>query len=138
MTGMRHNSIGMTMILLDSHIFYWLATGMSDLGKHSRGVIERTAKVSVSSLSVLELQFKVLKRQMPAIDVMEGLTESNLTHLPFTAQDAQAIRDLPALQNHDPIDVALLAQARNNRLDFLTADRKLLALDLPWVIDART
>lgn len=125
------------MILLDSHIFYWLIAERPEFGKGARAFVESSKRVFVSALSILELQGKMQKNRLPKFDFVEMAEVSNLTHLPFTAQDAQAIRDLPALQNHDPIDVALLAQARNNRLDFLTADRKLLALELPWVIDAR-
>lgn len=125
-----------TMILLDSHIFYWLATGRPDLGRHTRRLIEEAREAYVSALTVLELQGKILRARLPEIDLLRGIEESNLTHLPFTAEDARAIEHFPMLKGHDPIDVALLAQARNNRLDFVTADRRLLALQLPWVIDA--
>jgi PIN domain nuclease of toxin-antitoxin system len=78
----------------------------------------------------------MLKARLAQYDFLEIVAASNLSHLPFTAEDAMGVRSFSSLTGHDPIDVALLAQARNNRLDFVTADRKLLALDLPWVIDA--
>lgn len=124
------------MILLDSHILYWLASGSADLTRATLRLIERTSPVFVSALSILELQSKMQKARLAKHDFLAIVTNSNLSHLPFTAEDAAAVTLYPTLQGHDPIDAALLAQARNNRLDFVTADRRLLALGLPWVIDA--
>lgn len=124
------------MILLDSHIFYWLSIQRPELKRATLRLIEKSEQVYVSALSILELQAKMQKSRLPQFDLVEVADQSNLTHLPFTAEDARAIEHFPMLKGHDPIDVALLAQARNNRLDFVTADRRLLALQLPWVIDA--
>lgn len=41
------------------------------------------------------------------------------------------------LDRHDPFDSLLLAQARVERMPFLTADRKLLELGVADVVDAR-
>nr|WP_285594613.1 PIN domain-containing protein [Actinomycetospora sp. NBRC 106378] len=57
--------------------------------------------------------------------------------LPVSAEQAEGVRTLPAaLRRHDPFDRLLVAQARALGLTLLTADRVLLGLDLPFVVDA--
>lgn len=124
------------MTLLDSHIFYWLTIRRPELTRSTLHFIERSQQVYVSAISIVELQFKMQKSRLPSFDLVEVATKSNIALLPFTAEDAGEIRHFHSLQGHDPFDLALLAQARNNRLNFLTADRQLLALELPWVVDA--
>lgn len=125
------------MILLDSNAFYWLVTGQEEFGKQAREAIARSAKVYVSALSILELTIKQQRAKLPKLDFSKAIHDSNLLELPLQISDLAALHDFPSLDQHDPIDRALLSQARVNRLDFLTADRKLLDLSFNWVLDLR-
>lgn len=122
------------MILLDSHVFYWLLRGDTEFGKQAKHRF-KSVDLFLSSISVLELEVKFEKTGQPRVDFVSAATRSNIRHLPFTAEDAAYLTNISGLQGHDPFDRALLAQARKNKLDFYTADKKLLALGLPWVVD---
>ena len=56
----------------------------------------------------------------------------------ITAKVGKPIAESPELIGHDLFDRVLLVQAKVERLDFLTADRRLLALDYDWILDATT
>ena len=123
------------MILLDSHAFYWLVTDQPSFGSRARNKLSTSSEVYVSSLSVLELTIKAIAKRLPALDFIAAINEAQLKQLSYSAFDAGSLEQLPDQVPKDPFDRALLAQARNNKLDFYTADRKLLALGLPWVVD---
>lgn len=68
----------------------------------------------------------------------EQLTaDFGLEPLPLSGEASHALLDFPELQRHDPFDRLLLAQAKTENLSLLTADQTLLALNLPFVQDAR-
>lgn len=123
------------MILLDSNAFYWLLTESSRLGPRSQSRLQEASNVYVSAITILELTIKQLKAKLPAMDFAAGMKASGLKALEFDQRAAAAVGDFPTLVDHDPFDRALLAQASKNKLDFLTADRKLLALGQPWIFD---
>lgn len=123
------------MILLDSHAFYWLVTGQPNFGPAARHKLAGSPGVYVSSISVLELRIKALASRLPELDFIEAMEDARLKPLSYTAHDAVSVGSLPEEAPKDPFDRALLAQARRNRLDFYTADKKLLALGLPWVVN---
>lgn len=123
------------MILLDSHAFYWVVTDQPNFGSTARHKIATSPAVYVSSISLLELRIKALANRLPEMDLIAALEDAQLKHLDFSTQDAASIEALNEEAPKDPFDRALLAQARNNKLDFYTADKKLLALGLPWVVN---
>lgn len=125
-------------MLLDSQTVMWLVSGSGNLGRRTTAAIRKANNVYFSPISVLELTAKAMTGRMTLTDeFVELLMEQGLVELPYRSEDANTIRDFPALAHHDPFDRALLAQARSNRLSFVTADRLLLGLDLPFVLDAR-
>lgn len=69
-------------------------------------------------------------------DLPARLSEIGLDGLPFSDAHAAGLYQFPGLVSHDPFDRMLMAQAVVERADFLTADGTLLALDLPWIVDA--
>ncbi|BDQ00988.1 type II toxin-antitoxin system VapC family toxin [Aquiluna sp. KACHI24] len=121
------------MILLDSNAFYWFVTGQDEFGKRARSLIANSPKVYVSALSVLELTVKRQLAKLPNLDFSEAIVASDLLELPLQVSDLSSVNDFPALDRHDPIDRALLSQARANRLVFMTSDPKLLGLSFNWV-----
>ena len=123
------------MILLDSQAFYWLVTEQSEFGPIARRKIEKSDAVYVSSISILELTLKALNQRLPDLDFSSAVTASNLKHLDFTQGDAATLRQISSTEVRDPFDKALLAQSKNNRLEFVTSDRAIISLGFDWVTD---
>ena len=92
----------------------------------------------VSAATVWEMSVKSVIGKIDLPDrFVDALTSQGLVHLPVTSEQAEGVRTLPeALRRHDPFDRLLVAQARALGLTLLTADRVLLGLDLPFVVDA--
>lgn len=95
--------------------------------------------VYYSSVSVLEIVIKSMHRKMTAPEeVCAHLDAEGLRQMPLTGEHAEALSSFPELVHHDPFDRSLVAQAWAEGLAFLTADRRLLALEKPWIVDAGT
>lgn len=127
-------------VLVDSHVLLWILAGDPRLTERSRQVLTGAERVHVSGITMLELSMKeLLGRLTLPSDLAATITAQGMLHAPFDADDAAALRLLPAaLVRHDPFDRALLGQALRRDWDLVTADERLLALGLPWVLDART
>nr|WP_166355611.1 type II toxin-antitoxin system VapC family toxin [Phytoactinopolyspora limicola] len=126
------------MLLLDSHTALWLLDDNPRLGPDARHAISLATRVHVSAATVWELTIKtMLGRLSVPVDLPARLTEQGLTLLSITAEDAEAIRDYPELNRHDPFDRLLVAQAARARMRLLTADDVLLNLQRDFILDAR-
>ena len=124
------------MLLLDSNAFYWLLTEPHRLGPRSKDRISDAAVVYVSAITILELTIKQLKAKLPAMDFASAIEKSGLKTLEIDHVAAAGVGQFPSLVDHDPFDRALIAHAIRHKLDFLTSDRKLLALGQPWIFDS--
>ncbi|BDZ39838.1 type II toxin-antitoxin system VapC family toxin [Microbacterium suwonense] len=126
-------------MLLDTHALLWLTMDDARLGERARDRIMHAPRVLYSSVSISEL---VIKHMLGKIELPGGerfpeiFARSGLVELPFTARHANALRDDPTLVRHNPFDRMLIAQARAEGIELLTADRVLLGLDRQWVHDA--
>jgi PIN domain nuclease of toxin-antitoxin system len=125
------------MLLLDSQALLWVLDDNPRLGKQARATIEAATRVHVSAATVWELTIKAMlgKLIVPA-GLTKRLLEQGLTLLRVTAEQAEGIRDFPALVRHDPFDRLLVAQASQTGLPLLTADRTLLGLGHEFILDA--
>jgi len=124
-------------MLLDTHVALWLLDDSPRLGRATAKRIRSAARVHVSSISLTELSIKAMigKLTIPA-DLSSQLVAQGLVSLPYTAAHAGSIAQFNTLVRHDPFDRMLLAQAVAEGISFATADSRLLALGLPWVLDA--
>ncbi|KGN30981.1 hypothetical protein N802_05095 [Knoellia sinensis KCTC 19936] len=127
------------MILLDTHVALWLLHDPGRIGPSARRALESAATVYFSPISLVETS---VKRMIGRIDVPDDLdrifVEQGLVALPLTPEHAVGVERFTSLARHDPFDRVLLAQAAVERCQLATADRRLLDLDLDWVIDARS
>jgi PIN domain nuclease of toxin-antitoxin system len=125
------------MLLLDSQALLWLLDDNPRLGPLAREAITSAKGVHVSAATVWELTIKTMlgKLSVPA-DLSKKLTSQGLVLLSITADHAEALRDFPELARHDPFDRLLVAQASRTGLRLLTADRVLLDLGRPFILDA--
>ena len=125
------------MLLLDSQVALWLVDDNPRLGTSARHLIENAPVVYVSAGSVWELTIKSMlgKLTLPD-DFATLLIEQGITALPITVEHASGIARYPELLRHDPFDRLLVAQARQERLDLLTADHVILNNGYDFVVDA--
>jgi len=125
------------MILLDTRVLWWLLDTPGRLGPRTRNTLSAQPSFA-SSLSLTELLIKTMvgKFVLPP-DFTERVSEQGPSWLSYTTSHAVSLTRIPELVRHDPFDRMLLAQAHAERMDFLTADRRLLGLDRDWIIDAR-
>lgn len=107
------------------------------LGRAARSAMKSATRTFVSAATVWELTIKTMlgKLSIPH-DFQTRLDDEGLTLVSITAEHATSIRDFPELVKHDPFDRLILAQANCEGLRLLTADRVLLSLGRPEVLDA--
>lgn len=125
------------MLLLDSQVLLWVLTDSERLGPKAREVVGAATAVHVSAASVWELTIKAMlgKLDVPA-GLPELLEEQGLVVLDVTAAHAEGLRAFPELVRHDPFDRLIIAQADQDGMQLLTADRVLLGLGRSFVVDA--
>jgi PIN domain nuclease of toxin-antitoxin system len=113
-------------LLLDTHVFLWVAAGSRRLKSRPRAMIEAADEVFVSSASIWEIAIKVRLGKLTAdVDgLVSAIVESGFTELPVRASHAAGVAGLP-LHHTDPFDRLLVAQALWEPLQLLTADRVL-------------
>lgn len=125
------------MVLIDTHILFWFLNGDDRVGPGSRKFIERSAPVYFSAMSILELGIKGQKDlRLRPLEIYETAKNQGFEELPLEVSGLHGVIEKPLFPRHDPFDQALISQAQAHRLDFLTADQKLLSLGLDFVIDA--
>ena len=92
-----------------------------------------------STISIAELGFKAKSRSLSfsKFDI-ERWQELGMVELPFGRSSAIEFASFHSHQVPDPMDRQIMAVARANGLGLITADRKILSLQLDWVIDATT
>jgi PIN domain nuclease of toxin-antitoxin system len=128
-------------LLVDTNTLIWLigeSYESSKMGPRDRKLINEADMGAVSSISVLEIRIKTMPDKLASpVDLLEAVTAAGLKFIAFDEFHADAITDLQALSRHDPFNRMLLAQAKRENMNLLTADLSLLNLNLPYVISAR-
>ena len=122
--------------LLDTNAFLWLMLGSQRLGSRSRALIETASEVRFSAASIWELEIKRLGGKLARAEPFAPVAGTGLVELPVTAEHARALASVD-VSHKDPFDRLILAQAVVEGLTLITADRAMLALGRPDVIDAR-
>lgn len=125
----------MNHVLLDTHLLLWAAAGCEQL---SDGVIERLEDQNVqplfSAASIWEVVIKTgLGREDFKVDaaiLRRGLLDNGYQELPITSAHTLAVGRLPDL-HRDPFDRILSAQASEEGIELLTADKTLAAYPGP-------
>ena len=122
-------------LLLDTHIFIWLAGESDALPPWARSLCEDTGnELWLSVASVWEMQIKhqlgKLPLSMPLAELVGSQGEANgVALLGIALRHVLALEALPPLHG-DPFDRLLIAQARVEGLALLTADDMLLRYDV--------
>ena len=121
------------MILLDTHIWIWLADESKRLIKQHRQIIEhhRNSGLGVSAISCWEVaklvEYGRLRLACPVDEWMEAaITLPGVQLLELTPRIAIASTRLPGDFHRDPADQIIVATARVYNLELLTVDERIL------------
>jgi PIN domain nuclease of toxin-antitoxin system len=124
--------------LLDTHVLLWALKGARELGSRVVSLLNSSAPIHFSPVSIIEIVIKTAAGRLPPIpDLIDVLETAGFRSLPLDTASALEVNRFSELQGTDPFDRALLAQALTHSLYFETADRRLLSLDIADVRDAR-
>lgn len=123
----------MSALLLDTNaLFYYLTADAKKFGTRTLQLLDKS-DLLYSPLSIVELKQKMLKGKLRLSSIDSEIFERlGIGALSF-GTDAADLFELVA--NDDPFDNMLLAQAKQLKVKFLTADMKILRLGLDFVLD---
>ena len=124
-------------VLLDTNALVWFLVGSNDIGRQTKRRLQVEPDLLVSSLSFAELKMKEMRKKiiLPP-DLLESLATLQVKVQSFSATHAFELGRFGSLVDHDPFDRMILAQASAERSQLITADQRLLSLDLDFVLDA--
>jgi PIN domain nuclease of toxin-antitoxin system len=114
-------------ILLDTHVFIWAAEENRRLSPSAMAMLQDPdQRVFFSAVSALEIAIKWSRRKLqlpePPLDFINRiLSTGGISQLAVTVKDACDVAELP-FHHNDPFDRLLVAQARMNGLQLMTAD----------------
>jgi len=112
-------------ILLDTHIFLWLAAGEYRRIEAKMPLLYDTANtLYLSSISIAEIMIKrSLGKLVFEADILALLEAMTIEVLDFDGSSAVELAALP-YHHRDPFDRMLIAQARVHALSLMSVDRQ--------------
>lgn len=113
-------------LLLDTQIYLWFIADSSKLSVPARRRINGADEVYVSAASIWETSIKAAIGKLSVVqdDLVRGIEESGFVELPVLAKHAAFVVTLPP-HHRDPFDRLLIAQAMQEPMHLLTADKTL-------------
>ena len=125
----------MNHLLLDTHLLLWAAAGDAKLpGDVIQRLNDENTRPLFSAASIWEVVIKSgLGRKDFNVDaamLRRGLLDNGYQELPITSTHTLAVGRLPDL-HRDPFDRILAAQANEEGVELLTADKRLAAYPGP-------
>ena len=113
-------------LLLDTQAFLWFLDDSRKLTRQAREKIDTSDEVFVSAASIWEATIKasIGKLEVQIDKLVAGIEESGFEELPVRAVHAARVSTLRPL-HRDPFDRLLIAQAMEEPMRLLTADRLL-------------
>ena len=116
--------------LLDTHVLIWLDIDLDRFSRDTLQALEEAEEIHFSAASAWELSIKQsLGKIKLARSVAEYARQNGFLELSVTAAYADAAARLP-LHHKDPFDRMLVAQAMQEGLTLVTADRRLAGYGL--------
>ncbi|MEZ5728432.1 MAG: type II toxin-antitoxin system VapC family toxin [Burkholderiaceae bacterium] len=116
-------------LLIDTHLLLWAAAQPERLPKAATDLMlapENTLLFSAASLWEIAIKASLGREDftVDAARLRRGLVDNGYDELPISGAHALATRTLPPVHS-DPFDRMLVAQARAEACELLTADRTL-------------
>ena len=117
-------------ILLDTHIFLWLASDVEKVSeKHMRSIMDTGNTLYLSSISIAEIMIKKsIGRLDFDADLLPLLDEMGIDVLAFDAASALMLGSLP-FHHRDPFDRMILSQAMTKQYKIISVDGKFALYD---------
>jgi len=113
-------------VLLDTAALIYAVDSPEDLSRRATVVLQNPGNIlEISAISVAEIAIKVgLGKLKVAADVLRrAVEELNARVLPYTAEHAYALFELP-FHHRDPFDRQIIAQALAEEIPVVTPDEK--------------
>jgi PIN domain nuclease of toxin-antitoxin system len=113
-------------LILDTVTFLWAVTSPERISRKAMSAIRSAVAVrEISSVSVSEIAIKHAagKLTFGKNDLIVGVADLRLRVLPYTADHAFCLFDLP-LHHADPFDRQIIAQAICENIPIVTCDEK--------------
>ena len=113
-------------LLLDTVTFLWAIDSPERITRRAMSALRSGAAVremSVVSLSEIAIKLSIGKLAFGKEEVMQGVADLQLRLLPYTADHAFRLFNLP-LHHTDPFDRQIIAQAMAEDISVVTADEK--------------
>ena len=124
--------------LLDTQVLSWLEHDPKRLGAKTMRIVERS-EIFYCSISVAELSFKrSLGKYSYQSDLAQRWQGAGIMPLKFDDHAAHAFGRFSPEWVADPFDRQIMAVAASNDFVLITSDRRILAQDFDWVLDATT
>ena len=130
-------------ILLDTHTLLWIAS--NDIQRFSPKILQilqnrENNEFFVSLVSIWEIAIKSALKK-PAFDyqadvMLQKAEQVGIHILPITADNVIGVAKLPLLHK-DPFDRLLIVQAKQEKLQLLTADSAILQYGEPFILDTQ-
>jgi PIN domain nuclease of toxin-antitoxin system len=113
-------------VLLDTVTFIWAVSSPGSLSRRAMSALRSEAVVrEISSVSIAEIAIKQTRGKLTfgQDDILAGLADLRVRVLPYTADHALRLFDLP-LHHPDPFDRQIIAQAIRENIPVVTCDEK--------------
>ena len=113
-------------LLLDTATFIWAASSPENLSRAAMSAVKHEAAVrELSAISLSEIAIKQARGKLTfhAEDVLAAIADLQLRILPYTADHALRLFELP-LHHPDPFDRQIIAQALAEKVAVVTSDEK--------------
>jgi len=117
-------------IIIDTHIFLWLASDVKKVDKRYMQYIEDTNNsIFLSSLSIAEIMIKKSIGNLDFdADILMILDDMGIEVLDFNANSALLLGSLP-FHHRDPFDRMIISQAITRKYKIISVDRKFKSYD---------
>jgi PIN domain nuclease of toxin-antitoxin system len=113
-------------LLLDTVTFIWAVTSADRISNKAMAALRSESairEISVVSLSEVAIKQSIGKLRIGKHEVLTGIADLRLRVLPYTADHAWHLFDLP-LHHSDPFDRQIIAQALSEKIPVVTSDEK--------------
>ncbi|MGC1028187.1 type II toxin-antitoxin system VapC family toxin [Pantoea agglomerans] len=123
--------LSFTGYLLDTHALIWMAWEPEKLSEEVIGILSnRRNRLYYSPASIQEIAIKLDLGKpdfgFDPVELVAGLEEADYIELAIKSRHACAIRNLPSDMHKDPFDRLLVAQAKEESLNLVTNDEKII------------
>jgi PIN domain nuclease of toxin-antitoxin system len=113
-------------VLLDTATFIYAVQAPERLSRRALRTMDNSGNtLELSSVSISEIAIKATigKLQLTLDPIRAGIRMLDLSILPFTADHAFRLFDLPQ-HHYDPFDRLIIAQALSEEIPLISSDRK--------------